>query len=313
VNVPVGAIGLALGARVIPESRDPAAGRSVDVAGLVVLTAALTSLTYALLRANELGWGSPAIVALLALAAPGLAAFVVIERRVSAPMIDLSLFRSPAFTGANVLVMVVTLGTFGVLFYTSLYLQEVLGRSAVSAGATFLPWVGLIVVMAPLGGKLSERIPTRLLVSAGVALMGVALLLFSGLDEHSTFTDMLPALLLGGFGGSLTTQLSTVVIGAVPPAKAGIASGIHNAFRETGGALGVAVVGAIFAAAQSHAAAGGATPAHAFVAGYSQGLQLAGLLMIGAAAIAALTLGRRQATAPTAATTAPTVAVPDPA
>jgi MFS family permease len=81
----------------------------------------------------------------------------------------------------------------------------VLGRSAVSAGATFLPWVGLIVVMAPLGGKLSERIPTRLLVSAGVALMGVALLLFSGLDEHSTFTDMLPALLLGGFGGSLTT------------------------------------------------------------------------------------------------------------
>ena len=124
VNVPVGAIGLALGARVIPESRDPGAPSRVDWAGLTVSTAALTGLTYALLRENDLGWTSPAIVALLAFAVVGLAAFVAIERRVAAPMIDLSLFRSPAFTGANILIGVVTLGTFGVLFYTSLYPQE---------------------------------------------------------------------------------------------------------------------------------------------------------------------------------------------
>src|SRR3954471_12393774 len=159
VNLPVGAIGLVLGARVIPESREPGVDRTLDVLGLTTSTAALTSLTYALLRGNELGWGSPGIVALLTVAALGLLAFVLVERRAAAPMIDLSLFRIPAFTGANVLIGVVTLATFGVLFYTSLYLQEVLGFSAVRTGATFLPWVGLIVLLAPLGGRLAERIP----------------------------------------------------------------------------------------------------------------------------------------------------------
>jgi EmrB/QacA subfamily drug resistance transporter len=295
VNVPVGVIGLVLGARVIPESRDPGAPRTLDVPGLTTSVAALTSLTYALLRANELGWGSPAIVALLAVAAAGFVAFVLVERRAAAPMVDLSLFRIPAFSGANMLIGVVTLATFGVLFYTSLYLQEVLGFSAVRTGATFLPWVGLIILLAPLGGRLAELVPVHLLVSAGVALMGVALILFAGLDEHSRFTDMLPALLIGGLGGSLTTQLSTVVINSVPVAKSGVASGIHNTFRETGGALGIAIIGAVFASGRSHALAGGATGAHAFVAGYSSGLTLGGLLAIGAAAVAAYALRPRTA------------------
>jgi EmrB/QacA subfamily drug resistance transporter len=298
VNVPVGVIGLILGARVIPESREPGAERSLDARGLVTSIVALTSLVYALLRANELGWGSPVIVGLLAVAAAGLVAFVLIERRVAAPMIDLSLFRIPAFTGANVLIGIVTLATFGVLFYTSLYLQEVLGFSAVRTGATFLPWVGLIVLLAPLGGKLAERIPVHLLIGAGVALMGVALLLFAGLDERSTFTDMLPALLIGGLGGSLTTQLSTVVIDAVPVEKSGVASGIHNTFRETGGALGIAIIGAVFASGRTHALAGGATRAHAFVSGYSSGLTLGGLLAIAAAGIATFALRPRGARVP---------------
>jgi EmrB/QacA subfamily drug resistance transporter len=292
VNVPVGIAGLAMGARVIPESREPGAERRLDLPGLALSVLALTSLTYALLRANELGWGSPAIVALLTAAVAGLGLFVWVERRAAAPMVDLSLFRIPAFTGANVLVMVVNLGTFGVLFYTSLYLQEVLGFSAVAAGATFLPWVGLIILLAPLGGRLAARVPVRTLVSVGVALMGLALLLFSGLDEHSTFADMLPPLLLGGLGGALTTQISSVVIGSVPASKAGVASGIHNTFRETGGALGIAVIGAVFAAGRSDALAGASSAAHAFVSGYADGLRVAGLLSIAAAVIALLTLPR---------------------
>jgi EmrB/QacA subfamily drug resistance transporter len=298
VNVPVGVIGLLLGARVIPESREPGAERKLDVPGLATSIAALTSLTYALLRANELGWGSPAIIALLAVAVLGLVAFVVVERRASAPMIDLTLFRIPAFSGANVLIGIVTLATFGVLFYTSLYLQEVLGFSAMRTGATFLPWVGLIILLAPLGGRLAERIPVHLLISGGVALMGVALLLFAGLDEHSTFADMLPALLVGGLGGSLTTQLSTVVIDAVPVAKSGVASGIHNTFRETGGALGIAIIGAVFASGQSHALANGATRAHAFVQGYSAGLAIGGVATIAAAALAVYALRPRSARTP---------------
>src|SRR5215467_12487566 len=140
INVPIGVIGLIAGARLIPESRDPGASRSLDLPGVAVGTAALVSLTYALLEANSYGWSSPTIIALLAIAVAGLALFVRIESRAETPMIDLSLFRSATFSGANVVIMVVTLATFGVLLYTSLYLQEVLQFSPVRAGATLLPW-----------------------------------------------------------------------------------------------------------------------------------------------------------------------------
>src|SRR4051812_957719 len=129
VNVPVGIIGLALGMRLIPESKDPDAAGSVDWVGLSVISAALFSLTYALIKANDYGWGSPIILALLAVAVGGLGAFVWIERRAEVPMVDLSLFRIGAFSGANVVIMVVNLATFGVLLYLSLYLQNVVHYS----------------------------------------------------------------------------------------------------------------------------------------------------------------------------------------
>jgi EmrB/QacA subfamily drug resistance transporter len=290
INVPIGIVGLIAGWRLIPESRDPSADSRLDLPGLAVGTGALVGLTYALLEGNRYGWGSPAIVSLLIVAVVGLAAFVAIERRVEAPMIDLSLLRSGTFSGGNVVMMVVNLATFGVLLYTSLYLQDVLGFSPVRAGATLLPWVGVVIVVAPFGARLAELVSVRWLVTAGTALMGLALLLFSSQGESSSFVQMLPALLVGGLGGALTTPLSSAVIGAVPTAKAGIASGIHNTFRETGGSFGVAIVGAVFVAAQHHALAGGATRAHAFVSGYSDGLTVAALIVFAAALVAAITL-----------------------
>ena len=128
----------------------------MDVAGLSLITGALFALTYALIKANDYGWGSPTIVALLATAAAGLVAFVAVERRAPAPMIDLSMFRSREFTVANVIVMVANLATFGVLLYTSLYLQDVVHESPVAAGAALLPWVLMIIVLAPLGGRLAD-------------------------------------------------------------------------------------------------------------------------------------------------------------
>ncbi len=298
VNVPIGLIGLALGWRLIPESRDPAAERSLDVPGLAVVSGSLFSLTFALLKANDYGWGSPATLSLLAVATVGLAVFVWIESRARAPMLDLSLFRNTTATGANVVMMVVNLAIFGVLLYTSLYLQEVIGYSPVRAGATLIPWVGVIVLVAPFTGRLATRVPVRWLVSTGVALVGVALLLFSGLDEHARFVDMLPALLIGGLGGSLTAPLSGVVISAVPTEKAGVASGVHNTFRETGGALGVALMGAVFLSSQTGALAGGASAAHAFVAGYSDALQVGALITFAAAVVAAITLRGSRSAAP---------------
>jgi EmrB/QacA subfamily drug resistance transporter len=290
VNVPIGIAGLLLGARLIPESRDADAVGTFDVAGLTLVSGALFSLTYALVKANDYGWGSPVIVALLGVAALGMLAFAWVEHRVRAPMVDLSLFRIGAFTSANVVIMVVNLATFGVLLYLSLYLQNVLHDSPVRAGATLLPWIAMVIVLAPFMAKVSEVIPVRRLVSSGLVLMGVAMLLFAGLGEHSSFVSTLPALVLGGIGGALTTPLSNVVIGTVPSAKAGVASGIHNTFRETGGSFGVAIIGAVFAAAQTHALAHGSAPGSAFVSGYSTGLRVAALIVFAGAAFAAFTL-----------------------
>ena len=292
VNLPIGVIGLVVGARFIPESRDPDADRRLDVAGVSLITGALFALTYALIKANDYGWGSPTIVALFATAAAGLAAFVAVERRAPAPMTDLSMFRSREFTVANVLVLVANLATFGVLLYTSLYLQDVVRESPVAAGAALLPWVLMIILLAPLSGRLAARIPANVLIATGMALMGVALLLFAGLGEHSTFLERLPALTVGGIGGALTIGLSNIAISAVPVERSGIASAVHNAFREIGGSFGIAIIGAVFAAAQSRALAGGSTPAHAFVNGYSSGLTVGALIVFGAAVLAFAALTR---------------------
>jgi hypothetical protein len=156
----------------------------------------------------------------------------------------------------------------------------------------------VIVLVAPFTGVLSQRISVRWLVTIGVTLIGVALLLFSRLDENATFVEMLPALLVGGLGGSLTAPLSSVVIGAVPTEKAGVASGVHNTFRETGGALGVALMGAVFVSSQSSSLASGATAAHAFVSGYSSALQVGAVITFAAAALAVWALGRIGSAAP---------------
>ena len=290
INVPVGIVGLAVGARYIPESRDLDAARRFDLPGLVLSTGALFSLTYALIKANALGWASPTTLTLLVVAAAGLSAFIWVERRARAPMIDPALFRSRAFTGANLVNLIVTLGTFGVFLYTSLFFQDVLGYSPAHAGTALLPWIGAFLIVSPLTGTLAERIPVRWLVTGGLVTMGAGLFLLSGLNEQSTVTDLLPGLLLGGLGGALTVPLANVAIGAVPVERAGVASGVFNTFRETGGSLGIAIIGAVFLAAQRHATAIGATTAHAFATGYGHGLAVAGLFAVLGAAIAALTI-----------------------
>lgn len=297
VNVPIGIAGVLAGMHVIPESTDSTAPRRLDLPGLAVGSAALFALTYALINADELGWGSPAIVGLLAGAAVAAVAFVLIERRASAPTVDLSLFRLRAFNGATVAILVFNLGTFGVFLYTSLYFQQVLDYSPVTAGAALLPWIVMLIVIGPFSGKLSERIAPRLLVSGGLVVMAAGLLLLTGIDDHSSYADLLPGLLIGGIGGALTIPLNAVAIGAVPVEKSGVASGIFNTARETGGSLGIAVIGAVLAAAQRDSLADGANAAHAFAAGYTDGILVAAGLALIAALIALLTLDRSTAKA----------------
>ena len=163
-------------------------------------------------------------------------------------MLDLSLFSSSTFAGANVVALLVTLAMFGVFFFMSIYMQNILGYSATKTGAAFLPMTILIILIAPIAGKSSDRIGSRALMTAGMLCLATSLAIFSRLGLDSTFWDILPGLIVGGFGmGLVMTPMTAAALGSVPVEKSGVGSGVLNTFRQVGGALGIAVMGAIVA------------------------------------------------------------------
>jgi EmrB/QacA subfamily drug resistance transporter len=289
INVPIGVLAIIAARFLIRETRDTSAEQRLDLPGLVTSGVALFALTFALIEANEYGWTSPTILSLFAVAVLGLVAFVVLEMRQRAPMLDLSLFRSGTFAGANIVVLLVFLAMFGVFFFVSLYVQGILGYSAVQAGALFLPMTVLIMFVAPAAGKLSDQLGSRWLIVAGMLFLAAHLAWLSTLEIDSNFWDILPALILGGFGMGLTmTPATAAAIGSVPVAKAGIGSGVLNTFRQVGGALGIAVIGAIVAS-QIDVPPGDPRGQEQFMDGFSLALQVAAVIALtGAVAAAAL-------------------------
>jgi EmrB/QacA subfamily drug resistance transporter len=252
VNVPVGVLAIVVSQLVIPESRDTSHEQSVDMPGLLTSGGGLFALTYGLIEGNRHGWTSPEIIGLFVAAAVLLAAFVVLELRQRLPMLDLSLFKIGSFTGANLVAMLVSLGMFGVFFFISLYVQNILGYSPTKAGAIFLPMTILIILVAPVAGKLSDRVGSRWLMGAGMTLVGISLLLYQDVGLHTTFWELLPQLLLGGVGMALTmSPMTAAAMGSVPVDKAGVGSGVLNSFRQVGGSLGIAVMGAILVSYQT--------------------------------------------------------------
>ncbi len=248
INVPVGILAIVVARLVIDESRDTSAVQRLDLPGLVVSAIALFALTYGLIEANEHGWTSPLILSLFAIAAVGLVGFVLLEQHQQVPMLDLSLFRNPTFAGANAVMMLVGLAMFGVFLFVTLYMQNVLRYSPTEAGAAFLPMTILIVILAPIAGKLSDRVGSRWLMSAGMALVSLSLLLDTRLDAASSYWDVLPPLLLGGAGmGLAMTPTTAAAMGSVPMDKAGVGSAVLNSMRQVGGSLGIAILGAIVA------------------------------------------------------------------
>jgi EmrB/QacA subfamily drug resistance transporter len=289
INVPVGALGILAGRIIIQESRDTSHVQSLDLPGLLSSGAALFALTFGLIEANKYGWGSPAILGLFAAAAGGLALFVWIERRRRAPMLDLSLFRSSTFTGGNIVAFLVTLAMFGVFFFMSIFVQRILGYSPVQAGAIFLPMTVLIILIAPPAGKLSDRVGSRWLMAGGLTFVAGSLVLFSRLGADSGFWDMLPALLMGGAGmASVMTPMSAAVMSSVSVDKAGVASGVLNTSRQIGGALGIALMGAILTSRQRNALGDGASLADAFIEGFQLALLVAAIIALAGAITAGL-------------------------
>jgi EmrB/QacA subfamily drug resistance transporter len=291
INVPIGAIAIVASFLFIDESRDTSKEQRPDLPGLVSSTAGLFALSYALIEANRYGWGSGRIVAGFAIGAIGLATFVILEGRQRLPMLDLSLFRNRTFAGANTVMLLVALAMFGVFLYVSLYMQQVIGYSPVQAGAAFLPMTLLIILVAPTAGRLSDRIGSRGLIGGGMLLLSISLVLFSRLDVHSGFWDLLPAMIVGGFGmASAMTPTTAAAMAAVRPDKAGVASAVLNSMRQVGGSLGIAVMGAIVAAGLDSSLRAGDPRPVAFTHGLHSGLEVAALIALAGSVIAFATV-----------------------
>jgi EmrB/QacA subfamily drug resistance transporter len=286
VNVPVGVLGIVASFLFIDESRDETHA-SLDIPGLTTSAVGLFALTYGLIEANTYGWTSARIVGAFVVSAASLASFVVIERRRREPMLPLELFRSGTYTGANLVILLVALAMFGVFFFVSLYLQNVLGYSAVETGAAFLPLTVLIILVAPVAGRASDRIGSRGLMTAGMLLVATQLVLFSRLSADASFWNLLPGLLVGGVGMALTmTPSAAAATRSVPVDKAGVGSAVLNSARQVGGTMGIAIMGAIMAAE-----IGGDVSVDAFMRGFERALLVAaGIALVGA--VVAFTLVR---------------------
>jgi len=252
VNVPIGVVGVLITWSQVEESRQEGARRP-DWRGFVLFTGGLVSLIYGLIRANETSWTSTAVLACFAAAAVLVGAFLVAERVGRNPMFDLSLFRVPTFSGAAVAAFGMAASLFSLLLYIVLYLQDVLGYSALATGVRLLLLSGASLVTAFAAGRLSARMPVRWLIGPGLVLIGVGQLLMAGLHPDTGWTHLVPGFLLGGLGiGMVNPPLASTAVGVVQPQRAGMAAGINNTFRQVGIATGIAALGSIFAVRVRH-------------------------------------------------------------
>jgi EmrB/QacA subfamily drug resistance transporter len=246
VNVPIGALAIPAALARVRESRDPGA-TGADWLGFATFSGALFMLVFALVQGNEAGWGSTKIVSLLAGSAVLLILFIVVERAQKRPMLDLALFRRPAFAGASIVAFALSGSAFALFLYLTLYLQTVLHYSALQTGLRFLPTSLLMFAVSPLAGRLTVRVPIRLLLGAGLLLTGAGLLAMSAVEPSSGWTVLIPGFVLQGAGvGLINPPLASTAIGVVPPARSGMASGINSTFRQVGIATGIAALGAVF-------------------------------------------------------------------
>jgi EmrB/QacA subfamily drug resistance transporter len=331
INPPIAVVAIAVTLFATRESRDETVDRSVDYPGIATLTVSLTALVLALVEGDSWRWGSVRVISLFVIAAAGLVAFVRIELRSRAPMVDFSFFRSRSFLGSNLVAFFVTFAMFSQFFFLTLYMQNVLHYSPLQTGLRFLPATVLIIAAGPIAGRLSDRIGPRPLMTLGLLIVAGALLIQSRLTIHSGYGLLLPGFMMMGLGmGLVMSPMSTAAMNAVDRTKAGLASGTLSMSRMIGGTFGVAVMGALVTAigrtklssslphlpaatrsaiANSLGAGGGAAGHHvsqqivaasdsAFVAALSAGLTIGAVVALASAALSALLIEPKAKLAP---------------
>jgi EmrB/QacA subfamily drug resistance transporter len=291
LNVPIGLVLVPFAARWLAESYGPA--DRLDLPGLGLAAVALFGLTFGIIRSTALGWGSTTVLAALIAGAAVMCAFVWWELRAPAPMLPMRFFRSRAFSTTNAATFAMFFGVFGSIFLLSQFFQTAQEYSPFAAGLRTLPWTAMPMAIAPIAGPLSDRIGSRPLMAAGLALQAVAIFWLSQVSSTTVaYGSLVVPLILGGTGMALVFAPSAnAVLSAVRPEEAGQASGATNAIRELGGVLGVAVLASVFSAHGSYASP------HAFSDGVVAALPY-GAAVLAAGAVCALLIpawsGRRQ-------------------
>ena len=246
VNIPICLLAIVIAVWRVRESHDPRAGRP-DWFGFVTFSLSLAGLVYGLIRAGQTEWGDGRVVVCLVAAAALMVVFVVSQLRGADPMFDLGLLRKPTFTGGLVAAFGVSSSVFSLLTYLVIYVQNVLGYSAVGAGVRFLFLSGAAFVAAAVAGRLTEHVPAKWLIAPGFVVLGVGLLLIRGIEVDSSWTHLIPGLLVSGLGiGMINTPLASTAVGVVPVERSGMASGINSTLRQVGVATGIAMLGTIF-------------------------------------------------------------------
>jgi EmrB/QacA subfamily drug resistance transporter len=286
LNVPVGLVLIPLASRLLTESRGPA-GR-LDLGGLALGSLGLLGLVFGIVRGNPAGWGAAEVVGPLVAGSLLLGAFVAWERRAPAPMLPMRFFASRGFAATNAVSLIMYFGIFGSIFLLVQVFQTAQGYSAFESGIRTLPWTGMPMLVAPIAGLLSDRVGSRPLMVAGLALQaGAIAYLASRIGVAAPYLELVPGFVAGGTGMALVfAPAANAVLASVRPEEAGQASGATNAIREVGGVMGVAILAAVFAGSGSYASP------EAFVDGVVPALWVGAGVLAAGAVIALMVPGR---------------------
>ena len=294
INVPVGAITLVISAVSMRESRADTAERRPDLPGLIAISVTLFALTYALIEGNDKGWTSALIAIMLALAVVSLAAFLVIESRSSHPMVALSMFKTREFSGGSGAMMIWAFGVLGIYFYTSIYLQDLLGFSPTKAGLAFVPMALCLAIGATIAPRVAAVIGAHRAVPFGMLLMTTGVCLFTLLGLREGYGNLMPGFIAFGLGaGLMGVPLVGAIMAATSPSRAGITSAMLNDSREVAALIGITVIGAVLRARQSTALRSGASHSQAYLDGFHTGLYVTISLMVLGIVVSFLTLRPR--------------------
>lgn len=249
INVPIGMIGITLSAWAVHESKEEGASRFIDVFGMLTFSISMFCLVLALTQANDKGWTSGYILTLFSIAAVALAVFIIGELYIKHPMIDLRLFTNPSFTGSVIAAFCLSAGLYSLFFYLTLYLQNFLGFNSLQAGLRTLPMSALVLIGAPLSGRLTDKFGPKWLLVTALGLMSIAVFLMTRIspsDKAADWVVLLPAFIIAGIAnGMANPPLSSLAMGTVHPSKIGMASGVSNVSRQVGISFGVAFLGAM--------------------------------------------------------------------